>query len=125
MGLQTYSIAAELLLCSSVVSAQQAVPATNPTSPDDQYVPGPDSLPQPGVPTGKTFNFTFDYSKIFPGTSRTITVYVPAEYRADKPACVYVGLDGLVFKAPVVFDNLRTLIATGGARSTPARTSFA
>lgn len=75
-------------------------------SPDDQYVLGPDSKPQPGVPQGKTFEFTFEQSKIFPGTKRKITVYVPAQYRGDKPACVYVGLDSLGFEAPVVFDNL-------------------
>jgi enterochelin esterase-like enzyme len=105
MRLQTCCIAAALLLC-GVVSAQQTVPGTRPTSPDDQYVPGPDSLPQPDVPKGKVFEFTLDGSHIYPGTSRKITVYVPAEYRADKPACVYVGLDALAFEAPVVFDNL-------------------
>lgn len=75
-------------------------------SADDQYKPGPESLPQPGVPQGKTFEFAFDHSRIFPGTTRKITVYVPAEYKADKPACVYVGMDGLGFAAPTVFDNL-------------------
>ena len=73
---------------------------------EDQYVLGPDSLPQPGVPKGKVFEFAFNRSKIFPGTTRKIAVYVPAEYTADKPACVYVGLDGLVFEVPTVFDNL-------------------
>jgi enterochelin esterase-like enzyme len=63
-------------------------------------------LPQPGVPKGKIFEFTFGDSHIFPGTSRKITVYVPAGYRAEKPACVYVGLDALGFEASVVFDNL-------------------
>jgi len=72
----------------------------------DDYEPGPDSKPQPGVPLGKTFSFKFEDSKIFPGTSRVITVYVPAEYKADQPACVYVGLDSLAFNVPVVFDNL-------------------
>jgi gluconolactonase len=71
-----------------------------------QYVPGPDSKTQPGIPQGKTFDFTFEHSKIFPGTTRKITVYVPAEYTGDKPACVYVGLDGLGFEAPTAFDNL-------------------
>lgn len=74
--------------------------------PDDRYVPGPDSLPHPGVPKGTILEFTLERSKIFPGTTRTITVYVPAQYKADRPACVYVGLDGLAFDAPVVFDNL-------------------
>ena len=46
------------------------------------------------MPQGKTFTFPFADSKIFPGTSRNITVYVPAQYKEDKPACVYVGLDG-------------------------------
>lgn len=72
----------------------------------DNYEPGPDSKPQPGVPEGKTFSFKFETSKVFPGTSRTITVYVPAQYKGDKPACVYVGLDALGFGVPVVFDNL-------------------
>jgi hypothetical protein len=31
---------------------------------------------------------------------------VPASYKGDKPACVYVGLDGLGFEAPAAFDNL-------------------
>ena len=75
-------------------------------SPSNDYTPGPDSLPHPGVPAGKTFTFEMADSKIFPATTRTITVYVPAEYHPDKPACVYVGLDGLGFRAPVVFDNL-------------------
>ena len=72
----------------------------------DDYEPGPDSKSQPGVPQGKTLSFRFEGSKIFPGTNRNITVYVPAQYKGDKPACVYVGLDSLGFGVPVVFDNL-------------------
>jgi arylsulfatase A-like enzyme/sugar lactone lactonase YvrE/enterochelin esterase-like enzyme len=72
----------------------------------DDYVTGPDSRKQPEVPVGKRFQFTFDSSRIFPGTSRGITVHVPAQYKADKPACVYVGLDGLGYGVPEVFDNL-------------------
>jgi len=80
--------------------------AQPPPSPDDQYQRGPDSLPQDGVAKGKVFEFIVDRSKIFPGTTRKITVYIPAEYKADKPACVYVGLDALGLAAPIVFDNL-------------------
>jgi gluconolactonase len=85
-----------------------SLPAQSPTKIGgiDDYYPGPDSQPQPGVPKGKVFSFRLDNSKVFPGTSRNITVYVPAQYKADKPACVYVGLDGLGFRVPVVFDNL-------------------
>src|SRR5688572_6483576 len=62
------------------------------------------------VPQGKTFDFVFNESKIFPGTTRTVRVYVPAQYKADKAACVYVGLDQLGFNAANAFD---TLIARG------------
>lgn len=64
------------------------------------------SIEQAGVPKGEVLKFTFDQSKIFPGTSRECWVYVPAQYRADKPACVYVNQDGIQWKAPAVFDNL-------------------
>ena len=74
--------------------------------PPNDYALGPDSLPQAGVPAGKSFDFLMDDSKIFPGSSRKITVYVPAQYKADKPACVFVGMGGLNFEVPVVFDNL-------------------
>ena len=43
---------------------------------------------------------------MYPGTTRTVTVYIPAQYRGDKPACVYVGLDALYFDVPKVFDKL-------------------
>jgi len=70
------------------------------------YPLGPDSETHSSVPQGRTFSFTLTDSKIFPGTTRTITVYIPAGYQGDKPACVYVGLDGLGFQAATVFDNL-------------------
>jgi gluconolactonase len=72
----------------------------------DLYTPGPDSKPQPNVPKGQRFNFTLNDSKVFPQTTRAISVYVPAEYDPKKPACLYVGLDGLNFEATTVFDNL-------------------
>lgn len=74
--------------------------------PFNGYPLGPDSQPHASVPAGRTFQFDLKNSRIFPGTVRTITVYVPAEYKADKPACLYVGLDGLGFNVPTVFDNL-------------------
>ncbi|MBK5272516.1 MAG: SMP-30/gluconolactonase/LRE family protein [Bacteroidia bacterium] len=64
------------------------------------------SVEHPGVPKGEVMKFTFDQSKIFPGTWREYWVYVPAQYKPDKPACVYVNQDGLQWKAPTVFDNL-------------------
>lgn len=72
----------------------------------DNYEPGSDSKPQAGVPKGEILKFSFDKSKIFPGTTRDYWVYVPAQYTPDKAACVYVGQDGIRFEAPIVFDNL-------------------
>jgi gluconolactonase len=102
-----------LLLSSPPAFSQAATAATPPPVIDesvppqsDNYVLGPDSQPHSSVAVGKTFTFSLTDSRIFPGTERTITVYVPAAYRGDKPACVYVGLDGLGFNAVTVFDNL-------------------
>ena len=74
--------------------------------PSDHYPLGLDSLVHRSVAAGKTFSFDLKDSRIFPGTTRIITVYVPAAYHGDKPACVYVGFDGLGFHAATVFDNL-------------------
>ncbi len=72
----------------------------------DNYQPGPDSKPQPSVPKGEILKFSFDKSKIFPGTTRDYWIYVPAQYKPDTPACLYVQQDGIRFAAPTVFDNL-------------------
>jgi predicted alpha/beta superfamily hydrolase len=72
----------------------------------DSYVPGPDSLPQAGVPKGELIKFDFAQSKVFPGTNRHVAVYVPRQYDPAKPACVYVDQDGIQFNAPTVLDNL-------------------
>jgi len=75
-------------------------------SPDDQYVPGPDSKEQPGVPKGQITKHSWNESKIYPGTVRDYSVYVPQQYNANKPACVFVCQDGVLYEAPKVFDNL-------------------
>jgi len=72
----------------------------------ENYPLSPDSKPQPGVPKGEVLKFTFENSKIFPGTWREYWVYVPAQYTPDKPACVYVNQDGIQYEAPTVLDNL-------------------
>lgn len=83
-------------------------------SPDDQYVLGPDSQRQEGVPRGKVTEHVWK-SNIFEGTIRKYFLYVPAEeYRkgqADFAVMVfqdghnYVKEDGQ-FRVPIVFDNL-------------------
>ena len=85
------------LLLSTVLFGQQ---------PQENYPEDSASMLQPGVPRGEILKFSFNQSKIFPGTSRDCWVYVPAQYDPAKPACVYVNQDGIQWKAPNVFDNL-------------------
>ena len=82
------------------------------------------SIEQKGVPKGEILTFTFTNSKIFPGTSREVSVYVPPQYKGDLPACLYVNQDGIQWKAPTVFDNLiykKEMPITIGVFITPGR----
>ena len=58
------------------------------------------------VPKGEVTKYRFDQSKVFPGTGRDYWIYVPKQYDPAKPACVYVGQDGVGFNAPATFDKL-------------------
>src|SRR4051794_32231026 len=97
-----------LLLLAFACLAAPALAAEEPKkpSPDDQYVPGPDSKPQEGVPKGTVTKYEWNDSNVYPGTRRNYWVYVPAQYDGTTPACVYVSQDGIQYSAPVVFDNL-------------------
>ena len=95
--------------------------AQNPT---EKYAVDSASIEQNGVPKGEILKFTFENSKIFPGTWREVSVYVPPQYKGDKPACVYVNQDGIQWKAPTVFDNLihkKEMPITIGVFITPGR----
>src|SRR5439155_12187206 len=72
----------------------------------NDYTPHPDLTENPNVPKGEVFKYEFTASKIFPGTVHEVTVYVPKQYDATKPACVHLNQDGMQWKASTVFDNL-------------------
>ncbi len=79
----------------------------------DDYTLGPDSMPQAGVPVGRVEGPLLFKSQVFTNTLREYWVYVPAQYMAEKPACVMVFMDGHKYvktneeyRVPVVFDNL-------------------
>jgi enterochelin esterase-like enzyme/sugar lactone lactonase YvrE len=61
------------------------------------------------IKPGRIEEFKFDRSKIFPGTTRGVTVFIPAQYDGAKPACVYVKTDGYNPKEKTF---LETMIAT-------------
>ena len=74
----------------------------------EAYKENPEMLEQPKVPKGKLTQMPSWKSKLFDGTSRDWWVYVPAQYKADTPACVMIFQDGQGAKnyTPTVFDNL-------------------
>ena len=79
---------------------------------DEEYVLGPDSQRQEGVPKGTVTEHVWK-SHVFEGTIRRYWVYVPAQYKAESPAALMVFQDGHAyvgeqgrFRAPIVMDNL-------------------
>jgi gluconolactonase len=58
------------------------------------------------VPKGEVLQFPFNHSALYPGTRRSYWVYIPKEYTPEKPACLFVCMDGVMFNAPAVFDYL-------------------
>ena len=90
--------------------AEAATPA-RPAAP--QYKTDPDSLPQASVPKGKLEGPFIFKSQVFSNTVRRYWTYVPAQYTAEKPACVLVFQDGQratrtngSLRVPQVMENL-------------------
>ncbi|MFO1044038.1 MAG: RICIN domain-containing protein [Planctomycetaceae bacterium] len=69
----------------------------------------PPAINREDILPGTTKQFSFNQSKIFPGTVRDVTVFVPAQYDGKRPACVYVKTDGF---NPFEQKMLETMIAT-------------
>ena len=59
---------------------------------------------------GEIMKFVLDDSKMYPGTTREVLVYVPRQYDGTRPACLLVCMDGILYDATTVMDNL---IASG------------
>jgi enterochelin esterase-like enzyme len=95
------------------VEGQPASAANTPPAHNVQYTLGADSLPQDGVPKGKLEGPFLFKSQIFTNTVRKYWVYVPAQYTAEKPACLLVFQDGQratrtngALRVPQVMENL-------------------
>ena len=76
---------------------------------DHPVYAAPEIKPEDILP-GEIKKTDFHQSKIFPGTERELTVFIPAQYDASKPACVYVRTDGYNPREKVLME---TMIATG------------
>ncbi len=79
----------------------------------DDYKLGPDSQAKLDVPQGELKSYTWDKSRIYPGTRREYQVYIPKQYDPAKPAALMVFQDGGgyanrngAWRVPTVFDNL-------------------
>lgn len=59
----------------------------------EAYVYPPETKPQAGVPKGSLEEQTPWRSKVYPGATRQWWIYVPQEYDASKPACLFVVQD--------------------------------
>src|SRR5262249_36518897 len=57
---------------------------------DDAPKYEPPTIRPDDILPGEIKQFRFTESKIFPGTGRDVTVFIPAQYDGKKPACVYV-----------------------------------
>lgn len=75
------------------------------------YLLGPDSQVQDGVPKGTVTKHVLKTGIFYPGTPHDYAVYVPAQYDAKKPTPFMIFLDGSGYlgdgvRVPVVLDNL-------------------
>ncbi len=99
-GAHILAMLVALIACAGPVHAAAANAAK-------KYEP-PAIKPEEILP-GTTKDLTFAQSKIFPGTVRQVTVFIPAQYDGKKPACVYVKTDGF---NPREKTMMETMIAT-------------
>jgi hypothetical protein len=67
-----------------------------------------DSQPQATVPKGEIIkgSYTARDGSVFPGTERDYQIYLPAGLDKTQPSAFMVFQDGVIYQAPVVFDNL-------------------
>lgn len=87
-----------LVLCCISAGAQQAY---NVRSPFD-----PATVKMDENMRGEVIKFTLKRSLIYPGTVREVLVYVPRQYDGEDPACLLVCMDGILYDATTVMDNL-------------------
>jgi gluconolactonase len=74
------------------------------------YDPPPEATRQAGVPQATLDMFVFTGSAIFPGTSRDVNVFIPAQYQSPQPVPFMVIQDGdeqlQSFHTDIVLENL-------------------
>ena len=104
-------LAASLVLAAPLHAQETSPKLTLPQMSEPKL--GPDSMVKPRIPKGQVIDFVFATSKVFPGTSRQIHLYIPANHDPKKETAVMVFQDGHTyvnpngeFRVTTVFDNL-------------------
>ena len=74
----------------------------------EAYTTPPEGKEIPGVPKGKLTQQPEFHCKTYPGTKRDWWIYVPAQYDASKPACLFLIQDGQWTRGywPTILDNM-------------------
>jgi enterochelin esterase-like enzyme len=91
-----------LLTTNTSIKGQQAY---NITAPHD-----PATVKMAEEKRGEVIKFEITDSPTYPGTTREVWVYIPKQYQDTAPACLLVCMDGILYDATTIMDNL---IATG------------
>ncbi|MBQ1219085.1 MAG: hypothetical protein IIX76_03880, partial [Bacteroidales bacterium] len=99
--MKRFVLMVSIILCTTAFAQNKH----NASTPKD-----PATLPLPPEKKGLVMDGKIQDSKIYPSTKRDFQVFVPKQYNGTEPACLVVGLDGNLFGAITVIDNL---IATG------------
>ena len=101
-GASTGGGGTEAVVVSPVADGKQTI-----TGP---YTALPEATRHPGVPTAVLDHFVYNTSKVFPGTSRDVNVFIPAQYQAGTEVPFIVLQDGdeqlTSFKTNIVLENL-------------------
>ncbi len=77
----------------------------------ETYAPCPESQPRDGVPAGTVTTHRHTGTLVYPGVSRDVSVYLPADPARIGPLALMVFQDGAMYLGPdvgaaTVFDNL-------------------
>ncbi len=90
-------IISAIMFCTNAPAQQKH----NASTPKD-----PANTPLAADEKGLVIDGKIENSRIYPNTVRTFQVLVPKQYDGKTPACLVVGLDGNLFNAITVIDNL-------------------
>lgn len=75
-------------------------------TPNSKHPSDPATRPLPEDKRGLVIDGVIENSTIYPSTRRDFQLFVPKQYDGSTPACLVVGLDGNLFGAITVIDNL-------------------